>query len=54
MFCLWLLRLQAIGFALVPWMPSVVTLTALFFVICFTYNFTNRCALGLGTEALPP
>ncbi|KAF5835001.1 hypothetical protein DUNSADRAFT_8058 [Dunaliella salina] len=36
------LVVEAVGFALVPWMPSVVTLTALFFLVCFTYNFTNR------------
>uniref|UniRef100_A0A7S3VJM8 Major facilitator superfamily (MFS) profile domain-containing protein n=1 Tax=Dunaliella tertiolecta TaxID=3047 RepID=A0A7S3VJM8_DUNTE len=35
------LVVEAVGFALVPWMPSVATLTALFFLICFTYNFTN-------------
>ena len=33
--------LQAIGFSLVPLMPSVWSLTALYFVICFSYNFTN-------------
>lgn len=32
---------QAVGFALVPLMPSVWSLTALYFVICFSYNFTN-------------
>lgn len=35
------LSVQAAGFALVPFMPSVWTLTALYFVICFSYNFTN-------------
>ena len=33
--------LQAIGFSLVPLMPSVWSLTALYFVVCFSYNFTN-------------
>lgn len=33
--------LQAVGFALVPFMPSVWSLTALYFIICFSYNFTN-------------
>lgn len=32
---------QAVGFGLVPFMPSVWSLTALYFVICFSYNFTN-------------
>jgi MFS family permease len=32
---------QAAGFALVPVMPSVWSLTALYFIICFSYNFTN-------------
>lgn len=36
---------QAIGFALVPFMPSVASLTALFFCVCFSYNFTNRCVI---------
>mmetsp|Transcript_9121 Transcript_9121/g.15934 ORF Transcript_9121/g.15934 Transcript_9121/m.15934 type:complete len:507 (-) Transcript_9121:653-2173(-) len=35
------LLVEAIGFALVPLMPSVWSLTALYFVICFSYNFTN-------------
>ena len=33
--------LQAVGFSLVPLMTSVWALTALYFVICFSYNFTN-------------
>ncbi len=33
--------MQAVGFSLVPLMPSVWSLTALYFVICFSYNFTN-------------
>lgn len=33
--------IQAAGFALVPLMPTVWSLTALFFVISFSYNFTN-------------
>ncbi|GIL79806.1 hypothetical protein Vretifemale_9097 [Volvox reticuliferus] len=32
---------QAVGFSLVPLMPSVWSLTALYFVVCFSYNFTN-------------
>lgn len=32
---------QAIGFSLVPYMPSVWSLTTLYFIICFSYNFTN-------------
>lgn len=32
---------QAVGFSLVPLMPSVWSLTALYFLICFSYNFTN-------------
>lgn len=35
------LLLEAVGFALVPLMPSVWSLTALYFLVCFTYNFTN-------------
>ena len=32
---------KAVGFSLVPLMPSVWSLTALYFCICFSYNFTN-------------
>ena len=35
------LQPQAIGFSLVPYMPSVWSLTTLYFIICFSYNFTN-------------
>eukprot|EP00197_Chlamydomonas_leiostraca_P016237 CAMPEP_0202862632 /NCGR_PEP_ID=MMETSP1391-20130828/3606_1 /ASSEMBLY_ACC=CAM_ASM_000867 /TAXON_ID=1034604 /ORGANISM="Chlamydomonas leiostraca, Strain SAG 11-49" /LENGTH=432 /DNA_ID=CAMNT_0049542195 /DNA_START=154 /DNA_END=1448 /DNA_ORIENTATION=- len=35
------LLVEAVGFALVPLMPNVWTLTALYFAICFSYNFTN-------------
>ncbi|KAG2434076.1 hypothetical protein HXX76_007804 [Chlamydomonas incerta] len=35
------LIIEAIGFSLVPLMPSVWSLTALYFVVCFSYNFTN-------------
>ncbi|KAG2501542.1 hypothetical protein HYH03_000049 [Edaphochlamys debaryana] len=35
------LLVEAIGFTLVPLMPSVWSLTALYFVVCFSYNFTN-------------
>ncbi|KXZ55589.1 hypothetical protein GPECTOR_2g1139 [Gonium pectorale] len=35
------LLVEAIGFVLVPLMPSVWSLTALYFVVCFSYNFTN-------------
>ncbi|GFR48845.1 hypothetical protein Agub_g10798 [Astrephomene gubernaculifera] len=35
------LLVQAVGFSLVPLMPSVWSLTALFFAACFSYNFTN-------------
>lgn len=35
------LLIEAVGFSLVPLMPSVWSLTALYFVICFSYNFTN-------------
>ncbi|GIL79805.1 hypothetical protein Vretimale_12423 [Volvox reticuliferus] len=35
------LLLEAVGFSLVPLMPSVWSLTALYFVVCFSYNFTN-------------
>ncbi|GAX75222.1 hypothetical protein CEUSTIGMA_g2666.t1 [Chlamydomonas eustigma] len=35
------LLIEAIGFSLVPLMPSVWSLTALYFIICFSYNFTN-------------
>ncbi|KAJ9504836.1 hypothetical protein QJQ45_030524, partial [Haematococcus lacustris] len=32
---------QALGFGLVPLMPGVWSLTALYALICFSYNFTN-------------
>ncbi|EFJ49439.1 hypothetical protein VOLCADRAFT_89859 [Volvox carteri f. nagariensis] len=35
------LLVEAVGFSLVPLMPSVWSLTALYFVVCFSYNFTN-------------
>lgn len=35
------LLVEAIGFSLVPLMPSVWSLTLLYFVTCFSYNFTN-------------
>jgi FHS family Na+ dependent glucose MFS transporter 1 len=35
------LLVEAVGFSLVPLMPSVWSLTLLYFVTCFSYNFTN-------------
>lgn len=35
------LLVEAAGFALVPLMPSLWSLTALYFLVCFSYNFTN-------------
>jgi len=35
------LLVEAVGFSLVPFMPSVWSLTALYALICFSYNFTN-------------
>ncbi|GLC40677.1 hypothetical protein PLESTM_001100600 [Pleodorina starrii] len=35
------LLVEAVGFSLVPLMPSVWSLTALYFIVCFSYNFTN-------------
>uniref|UniRef100_A0A7R9YX00 Major facilitator superfamily (MFS) profile domain-containing protein n=1 Tax=Chlamydomonas euryale TaxID=1486919 RepID=A0A7R9YX00_9CHLO len=40
------LAVEAVGFALVPLMPDVWSLTALYFVICFSYNFTNSAVFS--------
>eukprot|EP00798_Chlamydomonas_sp_ICE-L_P017984 gene17984-24392_t len=47
------LLVQAIGFSLVPLMPSVISLTALWFVICFSYNFTNSAVFTSLTWMFP-
>eukprot|EP00798_Chlamydomonas_sp_ICE-L_P003780 gene3780-13848_t len=44
---------QSVGFALVPLMPSVWTLTTLWFIICFSYNFTNSAVFSSLTWMFP-
>ena len=48
------LLVEAIGFSLVPLMPSVWSLTLLYFITCFSYNFTNSAVFtSLGQSRLP-